>query len=219
MRRTILLCSLLPLLILIIGCSNRTPPPDQVIKSDPGNPDSPIVVADTSSGTVQGMGHTKAAPTTYSGHVQHSNYLLVGRNIYIQDSGGFLAEYRTPKVTIASSTGNDSNGHRLQPTSVDLTQQNNWTLLINGAYKLYSADRKTVVIDTTNMTPPFGLTYMTPTGYPPYWDLPTLNAAFSTVVLSNFARDVLYDSGQVAAHPAPGQWVITFDYCKGGVCQ
>lgn len=206
MRRTILIP--LSLVFVLAGCGDRSSQEGVRIKGDPGNTDSPIVVADSSVGT---QGWPSAAGTKPSGygHIQHPTYTLNGALILIEDyTGSFIhTDYKATSLTIE---GNDAQGNPVKK-AVKLTDYSNWTLMINGAYKVYSADEHTITIDPMQTT--MGLLY---DSAGKSWDMSNAAGLFNTVTISTFGNAPIYNSN-TDPHPAPGYWKITLHYCKGGV--
>jgi hypothetical protein len=224
MRKTILFGLLLMFLIANSGCV-QTPTaeaqPTYRKKSDPGTPDSPIIVTDTSTASpivITGAGLQVRTTTSAHGAITHYDFTPDGSDangsyISVSDTGGGQGY----KIVSAKVSGTDSMGQAITDYPIPL-DQHGWTLLVNNgiansSFKLFSQNQHDLEIQFFRGTP-FALAC---DGTTTYYDALYTGSTFSTLTVWDFGAHQLYPVGP-APVPVAGTWKVTFDYCKGGNC-
>jgi len=220
----------LPILVLpllFVGCGTRIPPVQAAaatpLADDPSNTDSPIIIADSSTGPiiVEGSPADNRVPKTRTertpGYFSISNdiFKLSGSAQLIHSRGGVQGPYRigTFEVTTAGSTA-----------CFDLSKIKGWSLFFNKDTKMGSTDNQTVYLANADMTgsptrlkfaldqqntdQQNALTLTRPGG-------PLTDVLLSTDAQGNGQYVQSFPPANYTA-PSPGNWKIQIHYCKGG---
>jgi hypothetical protein len=216
--------SILVLPLLFVGCGSRTPPVQAANMrplgtDDPSNTDSPIIIADSSTGPIIVEGGDKSARKTLTdrgpGYFSISNELfkLNGPAQLMHSKGNaFQGAYHTGTFEV------------LTPGSTfcfDLSRVQGWSLFFNSDTKIGSVDKETIYLANADMTgSSTHLKFML--DQQNGLALTRAGGPLTSVLLStdaqgngNYAQSFPPTTGNYTI-PNPGAWQIRIHYCKGG---